>query len=147
MAITITQTPHSPFDMAYGANPITLSNIDNNADKYALRIYVVGQTEPIADIRQTPNRVGRAIFDIQNILQSQVGPMVNNIDSLNYQSFQSNTRLALAGRSLVEYQIATAEETGGIVAAARSRQTQEYLQPSQVVNNTFKFQWIRILIK
>ena len=44
--------------------------------------------------------------------------MVNNIDSLNYQSFQSNTRLALAGRSLVEYQIATAEETGGIIPAA-----------------------------
>ena len=119
MAITIPQTPHSPFDMAYGANPITLSDISNNADKYALRIYVVGQTEPIADIRQTPNRVGRAIFDIQNILQSQVGPMVNNIDSLNYQSFQSNTRLALAGRSLVEYQIATAEETGGIPAAGQ----------------------------
>lgn len=117
MAITITQTPHSPFDMAYGANPITLSNISNNADKYALRIYVVGQTEPIADIRQTPNRVGRAIFDIQNILQSQVGPMVNNIDSLHYSpTFAAqNTRLALAGPSLVEYQIATAEETGGIV--------------------------------
>lgn len=115
MAITITQTPHSPFDMAYGANPITLDNISINADKYALRIYVVGQTIPIADIRQTPNRVGRAIFDIQNILQSQVGPMVNSIDSLNYQSAQANTRLALAGPSLVEYQIATAEETGGIV--------------------------------
>ena len=89
-------------DMAYGANPITLSDISNNADKYALRIYVLGQTEPIADIRQTPNRVGRAIFDIQNILQSQVGPMVNSIDSLNYLSLQTNTRLALAGPSLVD---------------------------------------------
>ena len=85
--------------------------------KYALRIYIVGQADPIADIRQTPNRIGRAVFDIQNVLQSYVGPQVNTIDSLHYsESFApQNTRLALSGPTLIEYQIAYAAETGGVV--------------------------------
>ena len=63
MALTVTQTPSLVFDMAYGANPVTLSGIDTiaNADKYALRVYIVGQSDPIADIRQTPNKIGRAV--------------------------------------------------------------------------------------
>jgi hypothetical protein len=119
MAVTVLQTPTSPFDMAYGANPITLSNIDSvvGADKYALRIFIVGQTDPIADIRQTPNRVGRAVFDIQNILQSYVAPQENTIDSLHMVGFAQNTRMALAGPTLIEYQIATATENGGVVSA------------------------------
>jgi len=119
MAVTVTQTPNLIFDMAYGANPITLSGIDPTDDKYALRIYVVGNADPIADIRQTPNRQGRAIFDIQNILQTVVGPQVNTIDSLHYGlSFvPQNTRLALAGDTLTEYQIAYATESGGVVGA------------------------------
>ena len=82
MAITITQNPSTPFDMAYGANPITLNGILPSEDKYALQIYVVGSTDPIADIRQSPNRFARAVFDIQNILQALVGPTKNNIDGL-----------------------------------------------------------------
>jgi len=47
MAISVIQTPSTPFDMAYGANPITLGNISGNEDKYALRIFIVGQADPI----------------------------------------------------------------------------------------------------
>jgi hypothetical protein len=120
MAITILQTPTTPFDMAYGANPITIGGIDTvaNADKYALRLYVVGQTDPIADIRQTPNRQGRAIFDIQNVLQSYVGPQANTVDGqYAANQFQQNTRLSLAGATLLEYQIAYATESGGVVSS------------------------------
>ena len=121
MAITVLQTPSAPFDMAYGANPITLGGIDTiaNADKYALRIFIVGNAIPIADIRQTPNRVGRAVFDIQNVLQSYVGPQVNTIDSLHYPSASAPQaqRMALAGPTLIEYQIAYATESGGVVSA------------------------------
>ena len=84
MAVIVTQVPNLIFDMAYGANPFTLSGIDPTDDKYALQIFVVGNAIPIADIRQTPNRQGRAIFDIQNILQTVVGPQVNTIDSQYY---------------------------------------------------------------
>ena len=115
MAVTVLQTPSTPFDMAYGANPITLGNIQPNEDKYALRIYIVGNATPIADIRQTPNRIGRAVFDMQNILQSKVGPQVNTVDSQNLPGFQQNGRLSLAGPTLIEYQIATATESGGVV--------------------------------
>ena len=117
MAITVIQTPHSPFDMAYGANPLTLSGISITADKYALRIFIVGQADPIADIRQTPNRQGRAIFDIQNILQSQVAPQANTVDGQFAAGIPQTDRLSLAGLTLVEYQIAYAEESGGTVGS------------------------------
>ena len=117
MAITVLQQPSSPFDMAYGANPITLGGIGVTEDKYALRITIIGQTDPIADIRQTPNRQGRAIFDIQNVLQAYVGPQSNKIDSLNVPGFQQNTRMALAGPTLIEYQISYAAESGGVVGS------------------------------
>ena len=115
MAISVIQTPSTPFDMAYGANPITLGNISGNEDKYALRIFIVGQADPIADIRQTPNRIGRAVFDIQNVLQSYVGPQNNQVDSQFEAGIPQNQRLSLAGPTLIEYQIAYAAETGGVV--------------------------------
>ena len=119
MAISVIQTPSTPFDMAYGANPITLGNISGNEEKYALRIFIVGQADPIADIRQTPNRIGRAVFDIQNVLQAYVGPQNNQVDSQHYSGTfaPQNTRLSLSGPTLVEYQIAYAAETGGVVGA------------------------------
>ena len=115
MAISVIQTPSTPFDMAYGANPITLGNISGNEDKYALRIFIVGQADPIADIRQTPNRIGRAVFDIQNVLQSYVGPQNNQVDSQFEAGIPQNQRMSLAGPTLIEYQIAYAAETGGVV--------------------------------
>ena len=85
MAVTITQQPHTPFNMAYGPNPITLSNLGVNEDKYVLQIFKLGAVLPSADVRQAPNKIGRAIFDIQNILQNLVEPSRNNLDGLNYQ--------------------------------------------------------------
>ena len=98
MAVSATQTPYRPFDMAYGANTITLNGITPSQQKYALRIFVLGNTVPIADIRQSPNRFGRAIFDIQNILQTQVQPTKNNVDGLHYSTgfAQQNTRMQIA---------------------------------------------------
>jgi len=115
MAVNVEQTPYRPFDMAYGANIITLSGITPSQQKYALRIFVLGNTVPIADIRQSPNRVGRAIFDIQNILQTQVQPTINNIDGLHYSAgfAQQNTRMQIANGELIQYQIAYTTETNG----------------------------------
>ena len=117
MAITITQTPSLPFDMGYGPNPITLSGIDTISpipDKYALRIFLLGNPIPIADIRQTPNRVGVAIFDAQNVLQSHIGPSKYNIDGLFAGSFVAASRpLHIADGELVEYQISFNYELAG----------------------------------
>lgn len=110
MAITLIQNPSTPFDMAYGANPITLNGITPSQDKYALRIYIVGNVDPIADIRQSPNRVARAIFDIQNILQSIVGPSKYNIDALGYNQSRA---LNIANGELIQYQIGLNTETNG----------------------------------
>ena len=115
MAVTVIQTPTTPFDMAYGANPITLGGITPTEDKYALRVFIVGQADPIADIRQTPNRQGRAIFDIQNILQSAVGPQANTVDGQFASGTPATDKLSLSGATLIEYQIAHATETGGVV--------------------------------
>ena len=111
MAITITQTPSAIFDMAYGANPITLNGILPSEDKYALQIYVVGSTDPIADIRQSPNRFARAVFDIQNILQALVGPTKNNIDGLG----MTGDAIQIANGELVQYQIGVTTETNGVL--------------------------------
>ena len=120
MAVTVTQTPTTPFDMAYGANTITLNGITPSQEKYALQIFIVGQTIPIADIRQSPNRFARAIFDIQNILQTQVQPTISNIDSLHYSEgfVYQNTRMQIANGELVQYQIAYTTETNGQLDSA-----------------------------
>ena len=107
--ISIQQAPSSPFDMAYGANPITLTGITPTQDKYALRIYLLGNPNPIADIRQSPNRQARAIFDIQNILQAYVSPTKNNIDALGV----TGNGLQIANGELIEYQIGYNTESGG----------------------------------
>ena len=105
--LTIVQSPQaSGFDMGYGVNPITLSGITPAQDKYALRIYIVGQADPIADIRQSPNRQARAIFDIQNILQSSIGPSKYNIDDIYANpAIRVAGPLHIADGELVEYQL------------------------------------------
>lgn len=120
MAVSVTQSPYRPFDMAYGANVVTLNGITASQQKYALRVFVLGNTVPIADIRQSPNRYARAIFDIQNILQTQVQPTINNIDGLHYSLSgfaQQNTRMQIANGELVQYQIAYTTETNGSLDA------------------------------
>ena len=89
MAVLINQTPNTTFDQAYGPNPVTLSGIAVDpqtgvliADKYVLQIYRNG--ELIADLRQTPNRLARAIFDIQNVIQNFVAPSINGVEQIGY---------------------------------------------------------------
>ena len=120
--ITISQTPHIPFNMAYGPNPVTLSGIDPvTEDKYVLQIFKLGAVEPFADVRQAANKVGRAIFDIQNILQNLVGPSKNNLDGLNYPPepiLSDNTPLRIANGELQQYQLKYGSETNGQVTVS-----------------------------
>jgi hypothetical protein len=108
--------------MAYGPNPVTLSGIDPvTEDKYVLQIFKLGAVEPFADVRQAPNKVGRAIFDIQNILQNMIGPSKNNLDGLNYPPLQliaDNTPLRIANGELQQYQLKYGEETNGQVTVS-----------------------------
>ena len=48
--IVLQQTPNAVFDMAYGPNPITLTGITSNEDKYVLRVFVNGSATPTADL-------------------------------------------------------------------------------------------------
>lgn len=78
MAVQISQNP-GDYNLAYGPNAITLTNLAVTDRKYVLQIRQ-GNTI-LADIRQLPNVPGDAIFDIQNILQSYVKQSVGNIES------------------------------------------------------------------
>ena len=133
------QKPQTPFDMAYGPNPITLSGIDTIdpiPDKYALRIFLLGNPIPIADIRQTPNRLGVAIFDAQNVLQSYIGPSKYDIDGLFAGSFVAASRpLHIADGELIEYQISFNYE-----------HHQQSILLLQVLNNTMKYHLMLITI-
>ena len=87
--IVFQQQPSIPFDQAYGPNPVTVAGMPVDpvtgipqADKYVLQVVVNGAI--IADIRQSPNRSGVAIFDIQNTLQNFVSPSKDNIEELGY---------------------------------------------------------------
>ena len=115
MPITATQTPSTPFDQAYGANPVTLSGLTTLEDKYVLQVYEVGAADPIADIRQTPNREGLAIFDIQNILQNLIEPSRDNLDALHYNTVQQNTRMRIIRGEVARYQVIANYESTGVV--------------------------------
>tara|TARA_R110000772_G_scaffold32192_2_gene79023 strand:- start:8778 stop:10190 length:1413 start_codon:yes stop_codon:yes gene_type:complete len=127
MATTILQAPQLPFDQAYGPNPLTLAGIPFDpitgalsADKYVLQIYRNGTL--IADLRQTPNAVGRAIFDIQNTLQNYVAPSPNNVEEIGY---IGNDLMNSANES-VPYTFKTGFESGGQVTID-NEPTQVYL--------------------
>jgi len=121
MAVTLTQTPTLPFDQAYGPNPVTLSGIPTDpitgvitADKYVLQIYRAGQL--IADLRQTPNSQGVAIFDIQNTLQNFVAPSPNYVEQIGY----IGNDLLNSAQESTPYSFAIGSETGGIVSISGS---------------------------
>ena len=118
MAVTKTQAPHLPFNMAYGPNPITLSGLEIDQDKYVVQIFKQGEQIPIADLRQTPNKLGVAIFDIQNTLQTIISPSTNNLDALNYDSFAVDTSLSIAHGELQQYQIKIGYEAGNNVVTS-----------------------------
>ena len=120
MAVTIAQSPSlnnaAPFDQAYGPNAVTLTGIPTDpvtgviaADKYVLQIWRAGTM--IADLRQTPNAAGDAIFDIQNTLQNFVAPSPNNVEEIG---FVGNPLLNSANES-VAYQLKAGYELTGIV--------------------------------
>tara|TARA_R110000737_G_scaffold73550_2_gene102301 strand:+ start:1868 stop:3286 length:1419 start_codon:yes stop_codon:yes gene_type:complete len=114
--ITISQLPNTPFDMAYGPNPITLTGITTNEDKYVLRIFDGGAT-PLADVRQTPNKFGKAIFDLQNILQSRVAPPAYDIDSLGVGPGNANS-IRNSVLESVAYTLSVGYEMNGEVTMA-----------------------------
>lgn len=116
MAVTTLQTPNLPFDQAYGPNPVTLTGIPTvpatgviDADKYVLQILVNGTI--IADLRQTPNAQGRAIFDIQNTLQNFVSPSPNYIEEIGF----IGTDLSNSINESVAYQLHVGYEKNGLV--------------------------------
>ena len=116
MATSLSQAPQTPFDQAYGPNPVTLTGIPFDpvtgaitADKYVLQIWRNGQL--IADLRQTPNAVGNAIFDIQNTLQNYVAPSPNNVEEVGY---IGNDLMNSANES-VPYTFKTGYESNGAV--------------------------------
>ena len=108
MAVTYTQVPTQKFDQAYGPNPVTLTGI-GGADKYVLQI--VRNNTIIADVRQTPNTQGYAIFDIQNILQTQVGPSKPNVEETGY----IGTEMITAETESLNYALWVGSETAGTV--------------------------------
>ena len=112
------QVPNKPFDEAYGPNPVTLSGIPYNdatgaitADKYVLQIY--RGTSPsgtlVADLRQSPNAQGLAIFDIQNVLQNFVAPSPNNVEEIG----EVGPPLLTSRNESVDYYLEATSETAG----------------------------------
>ena len=116
--IVFQQQPSIPFDQAYGPNPVTVAGMPVDpitgipqADKYVLQVVVNGAI--IADIRQSPNRSGVAIFDIQNTLQNFVSPSKDNIEELGYFGLD----LSNSAAESVSYVLRASTETGGVVPA------------------------------
>ena len=114
--ILISQQPKSPFDQAYGPNPVTITGMPVDpvtgipqADKYVLQVLVNG--EIIADIRQSPNQSGVAIFDIQNTLQNFVAPSKDNIEETGL----IGNDLANSAFESVAYVLRASTETSGVV--------------------------------
>lgn len=110
MAVTIIQKPNLIFDQAYGPNPVTLGNITTSEDKYILQVLGSDGVTILADVRQTPNKVGRAIFDLQNILQSYVGPSLASIEKTGAPGTQP---LTVAAKELMQYKLRFGSETNG----------------------------------
>ena len=112
MAITVSQNP-GEINQAYGVNAVSLSGITGE-DKYVLRIKNQAG-DIVADVRQTPNRYGQAIFDIQNILQTYIKPGDADIDSIGVNStdpYRNSFNLGFL------YDIEYGTETGGIFTSA-----------------------------
>jgi len=82
MAVTITQNP-GEYNLASGINAVTLANIGASQRKYVLQIRDLSGTTTLADVRQSPNLAGVALFDIQDILKNYVGPSAAGVENTN----------------------------------------------------------------
>lgn len=123
MAVQVLQQP-AALDLTYGPNILTLTNL-GSADKYVVRILRHSDQSVLADIRQSANNEGNAIFDIQKILQSYIEPSRGGIENLGLGS----TNLPLNDSSLetFRYNIQIGSETSGVVTIVFSLTTKETL--------------------
>jgi hypothetical protein len=107
MPIQLSQSPATPFDMAYGANPVTLTGITPSQDKYVLQLFRNGQI--IGDLRQAANAQNCAVFDIQNVLQNFVAPSPSNVEEIGF----NGDPLLNSNSETCEYVMKWGSETGG----------------------------------
>ena len=110
--VSMTQNP-GDYNLAYGPNPVTLNNLTTGAQKYVLQVRTLGG-DILADIRQTANTEGRAIFDIQNILQTYVHTSPINTEQLGLGN-QSPANLQQSIQEVERYILRIGDETGGVV--------------------------------
>ena len=82
MAIQVVQQPND-VDLAYGPNYVTL-NVIGTAEKFAIRILdnTVSPAVELALVSQSPNAVGRAQFDLQQIFQQYVGVSKTTLETI-----------------------------------------------------------------
>lgn len=110
--VTMTQSPGT-YNLAYGPNPVTLSSLTTGASKFVLQVQTLGGTI-LADIRQTANSQGNAIFDIQNILQTYVHVNPINTEQLGLGSV-SPANLQNSEQEVELYILRIGDETSGVV--------------------------------
>lgn len=109
--VTVVQQP-SALDMTYGPNILTLSSL-GAADKYVVKLLKQADNSVIAEVRQSANAQGNAIFDIQKILQSYVEPSKGNIEVLGQGT--PNPALSNSAEETFRYIIQIGSETSGVV--------------------------------
>ena len=110
--VTLSQSP-GDYNLAYGPNPVTLTTLTSGADKFVLQVQTLGGTV-LADIRQTANTQGNAIFDIQNILQTYVHPSPVDTEQLGLGSV-SPANLQQSIQEVEQYILRIGDETAGVV--------------------------------
>ena len=110
--VTLTQSP-GDYNLAYGPNPVTLSTLTTGADKFVLQVRTLGGTI-LADIRQTANSQGKAIFDIQNILQTYVHVSPINTEQIGLGN-ASPANLQNSEQEVEQYVLRIGDETAGVV--------------------------------
>lgn len=110
--VTLSQSP-GDYNLAYGPNPVTLSNLTSGANKFVLQVRTVGGNI-LADIRQTANSEGKAIFDIQNILQTYVHVSPINTEMIGLGN-ASPANLQQSVEEVERYILRIGDETGGVV--------------------------------
>jgi len=110
--VTLSQSP-GDYNLAYGPNPVTLSTLTSGANKFVLQVQTVGG-DILADIRQTPNTLGNAIFDIQNILQTYVHVSPIGTEGIGLGN-ASTANLQQSVEEVERYILRIGDETGGVV--------------------------------
>jgi len=121
MPITSELTP-GQYNMAYGQNLYTFTGLTTE-DKYVIR--VKDGSTVLADLRQGPNPVGDAVFDVQNVLQSYVKPSHYWIEQLGIydqdpSAINANVPFTNGARELFEYDVDYGGESNGVYTPIQS---------------------------